>query len=435
MRISSKLPWVTSLLTATTLATDGRIYISGYPPGAFGQTLSPATTRLLLARRLGLSHFHSLEGADDTTLSILNGFGGEPTPLLHERRGGMLDQQTHLVIVEGVQNAEDMIQPYTHKVAFTLSDPPHSSYTSQLVKDFFRQAQHTPLDGQLPCSNSLENDLGISGGTFSSLKIPGQCFNGSPNITDWKSVLADAFLNRESRPAILHISLPESPTSEEAAAIRLLSKKLYYILEIGTVEFKSTVVLMPPSTRKTTKRSPTSPYGSYLMPDSKPLRAREVQSEEQPLKAAPSPTTTSSASNHHHSTPEALKASSAPSSKSPGILPVCQPSLEKLVDATNNCSGHGVPYLKHNSTSDSCFVCQCRKTIVSRGDGKGVKTIEWAGPACSKKDVSVPFWLLAGISIAMVATVSWGIGLLFSIGQEELPGVIGAGVAGPRAQK
>ncbi|KAL9013360.1 MAG: hypothetical protein Q9173_001932 [Seirophora scorigena] len=443
MRLSSKLPWVASLLTAITLASDGRIYIAGSPPGASGQTLSPATTRLLLARRLGLSHFHSLEGADDTALSILNEFGGEPTPLLHEHKGGMLDQQTHLVIVEGVQNAEDMIQPLTHQVAFTLSDPPHSSYTSQLVKDFFRQAQHTPLDGQLPCSNALENDLGISGGTFSSLKIPGHCFHGSPNTTDWKSVLADAFLHRPDRPAILHISLPESPTSEEAAAIRLLSAQLYYILEIGTNEHKSTVLLMPPSTRKTTKRSLTSPYGSYLMPDPKPLQAREVQSEEQPLKAAPAPTASSASDDdHHHSTPEVLKASSAPSSgsssKSPGILPVCQLSLEKLVEATNNCSGHGVPYLKHNSTSDetaSCFVCRCRKTIVRRGDGKGVKTIEWAGPACSKKDVSVPFWLLAGISIAMVATVSWGIGLLFSIGQEELPGVIGAGVAGPRAQK
>lgn len=73
--------------------------------------------------------------------------------------------------------------------------------------------------------------------------------------------------------------------------------------------------------------------------------------------------------------------------------------------------------------------------MLSRGEGKGVKTIEWAGPACSKKDVSMPFWLLAGISIALVATVSWGVGLLFSIGQEELPSVIGAGVAGPRAQK
>lgn len=124
MRISSKLPWVTSLLTATTLATDGRIYISGYPPGAFGQTLSPATTRLLLARRLGLSHFHSLEGADDTTLSILNAFGGEPTPLLHERRGGMLDQQTHLVIVEGVQNAEGEPTP----------TPKHSSLLISMLR-------------------------------------------------------------------------------------------------------------------------------------------------------------------------------------------------------------------------------------------------------------------------------------------------------------
>ena len=31
--------------------------------------------------------------------------------------------------------------------------------------------------------------------------------------------------------------------------------------------------------------------------------------------------------------------------------------------------------------------------------------------------------------------VAWGIGLLFSIGEEDLPSVIGAGVAGPRAQR
>ena len=61
--------------------------------------------------------------------------------------------------------------------------------------------------------------------------------------------------------------------------------------------------------------------------------------------------------------------------------------------------------------------------------------MQWGGPACQKKDVSTPFWLLAGITIFLVSVVSWGIGLLVSIGQEELPGVIGAGVAGPRAQK
>ena len=47
----------------------------------------------------------------------------------------------------------------------------------------------------------------------------------------------------------------------------------------------------------------------------------------------------------------------------------------------------------------------------------------------------MPFFLIAGTTIAIVALVSWGIGLLFSIGQEDLPSVIGAGVAGPRAQK
>lgn len=47
----------------------------------------------------------------------------------------------------------------------------------------------------------------------------------------------------------------------------------------------------------------------------------------------------------------------------------------------------------------------------------------------------MPFFLLAGLSIALVGVATWGVGLLMSIGQEELPSVIGAGVAGPRAQK
>ena len=64
-----------------------------------------------------------------------------------------------------------------------------------------------------------------------------------------------------------------------------------------------------------------------------------------------------------------------------------------------------------------------------------IKTTQWGGPACQKKDISAAFWLLAGFSIVMMATVSWGVGLLFSIGQEDLPSVIGAGVAGPRAQR
>lgn len=213
---------------------------------------------------------------------------------------------------------------------------------------------------------------------------------------------------------------------EDQAWVKDLSRRLSQLLasDSGRHQHESTVILMPPSTQKPKR---TSPYG----PEVKSLHARGAQSEA-PL-AAPSVPQTSLPS-HPHSTPQTLKASSGPK---PGILPVCQPSLEKLADITGNCSGHGTPYLKHNGTGtgSACYACKCKKTVISRGEGKGVKTIEWAGPACSKKDVSMPFWLLAGISIAMVATVSWGIGLLFSIGQEDLPSVIGAGVAGPRAHK
>lgn len=39
------------------------------------------------------------------------------------------------------------------------------------------------------------------------------------------------------------------------------------------------------------------------------------------------------------------------------------------------------------------------------------------------------------MTVFLVALVAWGVGLLMAVGGEELPSVIGAGVAGPRAQK
>ena len=68
-------------------------------------------------------------------------------------------------------------------------------------------------------------------------------------------------------------------------------------------------------------------------------------------------------------------------------------------------------------------------------NNNGIQTTRWGGPACQKKDISSNFFLLAGISIALVGMATWGVGLMYSIGEEELPSVIGAGVAGPRAQK
>jgi len=120
-----------------------------------------------------------------------------------------------------------------------------------------------------------------------------------------------------------------------------------------------------------------------------------------------------------------------------GILPACYSSQSACDSRTHGCSGHGSCKLAYSYGSGekvNCYACACTPSVRTNQDGSK-KTTVWAGPACQKKDVSMPFWLLGGFSIALVSMVAFGINLLYSMGQEELPSVIGAGVAGPRAKQ
>lgn len=136
----------------------------------------------------------------------------------------------------------------------------------------------------------------------------------------------------------------------------------------------------------------------------------------------------------------------APTNTPKPRIPKCFTSLNACRNQTNSCSGHGECVDKYAlgggsgndtalATDDSparCFVCMCRATEVERPANstiKGSKKIYWGGAMCQKEDVSVEFWLLAGFTIVMIGVVSGAIGLLYSVGEEKLPGVIGAGVS------
>lgn len=118
-----------------------------------------------------------------------------------------------------------------------------------------------------------------------------------------------------------------------------------------------------------------------------------------------------------------------------GILPYCYKSEEACKTTTHNCSGHGKCIKKYTdeAVSETCFSCSCSATKEEVGNGM-VKTTHWAGPACQKKDISMPFWLLGGTTVALVFAVGWGMSLLYSMGAEELPSVIGAGVSNAGAR-
>lgn len=117
-----------------------------------------------------------------------------------------------------------------------------------------------------------------------------------------------------------------------------------------------------------------------------------------------------------------------------GILGVCYRTQDDCASVTRNCSGHGSCKLKFSNKDDEssrCYACSCQVARDDLGNGR-FKTTVWAGPACQKRDISAPFWLLGSTAVGLLTVVAWGIGLLYSMGSEELPSVIGAGVAGPR---
>ena len=171
-------------------------------------------------------------------------------------------------------------------------------------------------------------------------------------------------------------------------------------------------------------------WGTYTMPNTPSLLTRKEPTEDV-LEVEPNtdykPVQSSSS---HQSTlaQEPLR----------GILPACFPSLSSCESLTRNCTGHGSCALKYSDLSSdpkkSCYTCQCSPSVAKDSEGR-VSTTYWGGPACQKRDVSVQFWLIALFTIAMMGLVSFAVGSVWSMGDEELPSVIGAGVSGPVARK
>lgn len=105
MKLAHTLTWASIAYTTYSISPKASIYTSEPPNNRLSLSLTANAARLLLARRLGLSQYHSLEDADDTTIRILDEQKGiqqlaffadenEPRP------------QNILVVVEGVEQPE-----------------------------------------------------------------------------------------------------------------------------------------------------------------------------------------------------------------------------------------------------------------------------------------------------------------------------------------
>lgn len=216
---------------------------------------------------------------------------------------------------------------------------------------------------------------------------------------------------------------------------RTISKAVQALLEKVSAAKENgwalTIVVMPPSERRI-----AHPYGVYRMPSSLHARREKPEAILSLSSSQPSDGPQSAGISDLEDFPKIQEAKV--DSPVLGILPQYFPSLEACQRTTHNCSGHGACGLLHKGDKDSGrrdrYGCTCKPTIVEVGhDGMEIKrqVTYWGGPACQKRDVSQPFWLFVGTGVILAFLISAGIGLLYSMGNEELPSVIGAGVSGP----
>ena len=98
------LLWASAAFEAFTVAGEALVYTSESwlrQTPADLPSISPNTARLLFAQRLGLSQYHSLQDTDESTLKILNTYGGNQQQIFaHEERSR--DAEKLLLVVEGV---------------------------------------------------------------------------------------------------------------------------------------------------------------------------------------------------------------------------------------------------------------------------------------------------------------------------------------------
>ncbi|KAF2498197.1 hypothetical protein BU16DRAFT_524350 [Lophium mytilinum] len=366
------------------------------------------TARLIIAQRLGLSRFHSLNSADEEVVQQLNRYGGRQQKLFG---GDRESNHAHALIwLDNVEDPQDIISEsdladYSH---LTFSNPAHPSANEDLVYHFLEQAeflpkQHDPqlksYDSETAIHNILADETPINHKTFLYVKLP----KPKPIQKDGDFAGADTY---------------RKEVSDLLAAAK----------DLG---FSFTVVLSPRGIVTSKKH----PYGTYTIPTHHLERRGQVPEAILSSSAAVA-SHAANVINNTETTPTLPLAKDGPLL---GILKSCYASESACISATRNCTGHGACYLSRHGEDRSgsktkfpdCYSCGCIPTVVERGEGKGHKTTNWGGPACQKKDVVVEFWLFAGATVMLMFLVGTGIGMLYSMGEEELPSVIGAGVSGP----
>ncbi|KAG6115581.1 hypothetical protein E4U13_002638 [Claviceps humidiphila] len=350
--------------------------VSKHDDASSPPAVTPSLARLLFLQRLASNgRGFVLEDVPSglnvaNAVSFLNQFG-KPTPPLFSV--GETNRPNQLVLMLDSLSDEHMKKlrkTLGTSPSFTITDPPADSAHKDLIElDFLHKSG--VADGNQCSIQQIANPKG-------------DCWNGK------SSAVAKYSANKDPK------------------VIEYVAKQINQLLQLAKAgDLETTIIALP-----------SSSSSSQWADEQHELRRRQAEQVMSIVGKLEAEAQTTSPS-----TPQTMMFAPA------GRIAACYDTASACNVATRNCTGHGTCKDKYASgdgakAGASCFACHCQAT---REEGKGVK--HWGGPSCAKQDVSVPFWLFAGFTLVMVSILSMSIGLLYSVGEEKLPGVIGAGVS------
>ncbi|KAK2594266.1 hypothetical protein QQS21_008045 [Conoideocrella luteorostrata] len=362
---------------ATAAQQSAEVFIVPAIDAASPPAVTPGLARLLFLQRLssngrGLNQHDIPNGVDtEKAVSFLNRYG-KTTPTLFSDGESSQPSQLILMLDEmSDKHMKELRKGLGMSPSFTIADPPADKAHKDLIE----------LD--------ILYRTGVADGNKCSVQ---QVSNPIEDCWDGKAS-----------------AVAKYSANEDSEIIQKIAKQIKQIIQLAKSGDLETAIIALPSSKSSNKWTD----------EQQELRRRQAEQVMSAIDIPEAdPETTSSA------TPNPVLF--APS----GRIPPCFDSESACNKTTQNCSGHGVCKNKYGGSDEAendgpaCFACHCQAT---REKGQGVT--HWGGSSCSKQDVSVPFWLFAGFTIFMVGILSMSIGLLFNVGEEKLPGVIGAGVS------
>ncbi|KAH6633846.1 hypothetical protein B0J18DRAFT_452725 [Chaetomium sp. MPI-SDFR-AT-0129] len=403
---------VSGLAAAATQQSSADVFVlqSSRPSSSDTPSIPKEVARHILLQRTSRQRY----GSDlrdipnfvdiEATVAHLAAFGKTPAPLF-TASSHAADPAQLVVILEGAvaKQSSQLREKLGQDVAFTISDPPSAAANKELISQF----------QNLGIASSPQCELSAAINPFEA-----DCWTGSSSVVKY--------------------DLRTSPDTLDSLFDNLSRVNKF----VADGDLEVLLVAMPESTRS----SKLNHWSSAAAGTSADLRRRRdaemVITDLEDDSTRPGPTAAPQELDQQR---QEKKPSSAPRAKA---IPQCFSSLSRCTAETNSCSGHGECVDKYarrssaaspltdrdegDSTGPSCFVCACKASVIDRGDGArtpGRKTVHWGGNMCQKEDVSVQFWILAGFTILLVGAVTFAISLLFNVGEEKLPGVIGAGVS------